>query len=51
MADDATRADALATSFCLMQEREIRAVLEKGPDLMVDLISNEGVHARFGNSA
>ncbi|WP_160012538.1 FAD:protein FMN transferase [Rhizobium sp. 18055] len=51
VADDATRADAFATSFCLMPEGEIRAILEKGPDLMVDLISNEGVHARFGNSA
>jgi thiamine biosynthesis lipoprotein len=51
VADDATRADAFATSFCLMQEKEIRAVVGAAPDLMVDLVDDTGVHARFGRSA
>jgi thiamine biosynthesis lipoprotein len=51
VADDATRADALATSFCLMPESAIRAIAGEEPDLMVDLVSDTGVHARFGHSA
>ncbi len=51
VADDATRADAFATSFCLMQEKQIRAIVEEERDLMVDLVSDRRVHARFGRSA
>lgn len=48
LADDAARADALATSFCIMQERDIRALVNNAQDLTVDLVRDTGIHARFG---
>jgi thiamine biosynthesis lipoprotein len=50
VADDAATADALSTTFTLMDENDIASVMKARPDVTVDLVGASGVHIRLGRT-
>ncbi len=51
VADDATTADALSTTFSLMYEAGIRSTIDRRPGVLVDLVRGDGGHHRLETRA
>lgn len=48
IAPDATTADGFSTAFSLIDLQHMRAILDRQPDIAVDLVTSAGEHLRLG---